>query len=84
MWNPMSVHPPRDGSKLLFATINGDELEDLTEWRWVGGRWDTNALPDFHPTHWALSPTPDRSGEADKTGTGLAEGESGLPEGSSK
>ena len=27
--------------------------------------------------------TPDRSGEADKTGTGLAEGESGLPEGSS-
>jgi len=31
---------------------------------------------------WGL-PTPDRSGEADKTGTGLAEGESGLPEGSS-
>lgn len=29
-------------------------------------------------------PTPERSGEADKTGTGLAEGESGLPEGSSK
>jgi hypothetical protein len=30
-------------------------------------------------------PTPDRSGEADKTeNTGLAEGESGLPEGSSK
>jgi hypothetical protein len=32
-----------------------------------------------------LAPTPDRSGEADKTeNTGLAEGESGLPEGSSK
>lgn len=38
-------------------------------------------------TRWVreqLANTPDRSGEADKTGTGLAEGESGLPEGSSK
>lgn len=29
-------------------------------------------------------PTPDRSGEADETSSGSAEGESGLPEGSSK
>lgn len=40
----------------------------------------------FRLAHWGecAPPTPDRSGEADKTGTGLAEGESGLPEGSSK
>lgn len=42
-------------------------------------RGDFGYLPNGDPT-----PTPDRSGEADKTGTGLAEGESGLPEGSSK
>jgi uncharacterized Zn finger protein (UPF0148 family) len=30
------------------------------------------------------STTPDRSGEADETRSGSAEGESGLPEGSSK
>ena len=33
---------------------------------------------------WGHFPTPDRSGETDKTGTGLAVGESGLPEGSSE
>lgn len=45
------------------------KVEQLKIMRWVKER---------------LANTPDRSGEADKTGTGLAEGESGLPEGSSK
>lgn len=55
-WQPMSVEPPKDGSRLLFAILDGDELEDLTEWRWAGDRWETNALADFRPTHWALAP----------------------------